>query len=424
MGQARRGRPPKPLDRSASEAARLGAEIRARRLAQNLTLEALSELAGFSYQHVSEVERAKSTASQPFVAAVDRALGADGALLALLPAVMREWTATSDERRTARRLEMGAASYDDHVDPTNRRGLLGAGAAALGGGLGAAALGAPTAGREVDPELVAHWTRLLDLLGRHNAMFGPHDVLPTVRHELELIARHRLIASGDLRINLMCVESRWTAFAAWVSNDTGRLRSRDALTGRALRLAREAGWRDGVAFARLRQSQWAAQELDAHRAITFAEAALRVPGTSKQTRARCELRAAFGHALAHDAGACERSLAAAEGPLEHADEPSQPPPWVGRTTIRSHLRPDEARCWLHMQPSKAIPLYEDVVREWPRDQRTMGVMHQARLALACAATGERDRAEIEGRKALAIARTTKSGRAARELKRLGVVLAA
>jgi hypothetical protein len=49
---------------------------------------------------------------------------------------------------------------------------------------------------------------------------------------------------------------------------------------------------------------------------------------------------------------------------------------------------------------------------------------QARLALACAGAGEHDRATAEGRKALAIARKTKSSLAARELKRLGQTLGA
>jgi hypothetical protein len=53
-----------------------------------------------------------------------------------------------------------------------------------------------------------------------------------------------------------------------------------------------------------------------------------------------------------------------------------------------------------------------------------GGLHQARLALACAAAGELDRAEAEGRKALAMQRATKSGIAARELRRLGQTLSA
>jgi hypothetical protein len=53
-----------------------------------------------------------------------------------------------------------------------------------------------------------------------------------------------------------------------------------------------------------------------------------------------------------------------------------------------------------------------------------GGLHQARLGLACAAAGELDRAEAEGRKALAMQRATKSGIAARELRRLGQTLSA
>jgi transcriptional regulator with XRE-family HTH domain len=73
-----RGRPPKSLVPDASCAAALGAEIRARRVARNLTLHALSRHIGYTPQHISDAELAKSPVSEPFVAAVDRALGAQG----------------------------------------------------------------------------------------------------------------------------------------------------------------------------------------------------------------------------------------------------------------------------------------------------------------------------------------------------------
>jgi hypothetical protein len=58
-----------------------------------------------------------------------------------------------------------------------------------------------------------------------------------------------------------------------------------------------------------------------------------------------------------------------------------------------------------------------------RDLARDGGLQQARLALACAAAGEHDRAKAEGPKARAIARTTKSSIAARELQQLGATLA-
>jgi tetratricopeptide (TPR) repeat protein len=75
-----------------------------------------------------------------------------------------------------------------------------------------------------------------------------------------------------------------------------------------------------------------------------------------------------------------------------------------------------------MQPSKAIELYDKALRDWPRAEARGGGVHQARLALACAATGELDRAQAEGRRALAIARATNSVTAKRELKRLQAAL--
>jgi len=71
---------------------------------------------------------------------------------------------------------------------------------------------------------------------------------------------------------------------------------------------------------------------------------------------------------------------------------------------------------------RAIGLYEGVLHNWPRHRVRDRGLHQARLAVACAAAGELDRAHVEGRKALAITRTTKSSGAARELKRLGAAL--
>jgi hypothetical protein len=87
---AQAGRPLNPLDASASAAARLGADLRAQRLECGLTLEALAAKIGYSPQHVSSAELAKSSVSGPFVAACDRALGAGGKLVGLMGPVVQE----------------------------------------------------------------------------------------------------------------------------------------------------------------------------------------------------------------------------------------------------------------------------------------------------------------------------------------------
>jgi hypothetical protein len=76
----------------------------ARRTVKELTLQALCDLAGgYAPQYISEVERAKTAATSVFIAAVDRALDAHGALEALLPAAMREHDRARRERAAARR---------------------------------------------------------------------------------------------------------------------------------------------------------------------------------------------------------------------------------------------------------------------------------------------------------------------------------
>jgi transcriptional regulator with XRE-family HTH domain len=409
-----RGRPLTPLDPGASAAAALGAAVRDGRLAKGLTLTALGALVDYSPQHLSDLERGRSSVTQACVGALDAALDADGALLALLRPAVTERAMAAQARAAAR-----GRYDDDDVDPTTRLGLFEAGAATA---LGAATVGpAPARARDVDPGLVDHWMSLLRLLSAHDDTFGPREVLAAVVRELGLIAEHRAAARGDLRTELMRVEACWAQLAAWLSNDVGDVRGRDAWTDHALRLAETAGYADMAAGARMRHSQWAAQELDPARTVAHAEAGLRVPGAGSQTRVLCALRAARGHALTGDRPACERRLADAHGWLDSASP--APPCGVGGAGPVL-VRAVEAHCWLLLEPRKAIGLYESVLRDWPRARVRDGGIQRLRLAYACAAVGERDRARAEGRRALAAARQTQSAMAARELRRLRDVLAA
>jgi hypothetical protein len=82
----------------------------------------------------------------------------------------------------------------------------------------------------------------------------------------------------------------------------------------------------------------------------------------------------------------------------------------------------EARCWAALSPARGVALYDSVLRDWPRGRTRDGGLYLARLAQACADAGEPDRARTEGRKALTIARSTRSTVAARELKQLTATL--
>jgi hypothetical protein len=309
----------------------------------------------------------------------------------------------------------------EDVDPISRRGLFGAG---VGVALGLNATTAPAAARELDPELVSHWMRLLRILGCHDAMFGPRDVLDTARREVGVIAEHRRVARDALRTQLLSVESRWAWLASWLSNDSGDWHRRDAWADRALQLAHEAGDADMVAWSLVWQSRWAAMRHDTRGAIALADGAQRTPGAADKIRGLGALKEAHGHALAGNLPACERSLVDAYGRLDGGD-PMMLSVELGRRddSAAPYVPADAARCWLLLRPPKAVAMLDDVLRAWPQD-RTRGLgVQQARLALACA-SDDLDRAAGEGMKALDMARSTTSDMTMRELRRLDHRLAA
>lgn len=411
------GRPLKAVDPDASAAARLGADLRALRVERELTLSELGDKIGFSAQYISGAELARTTVSARFVAACDRVLGADGALVALLPDVVWEKKLRRQQRSNARdrlapplRPASGHREGGDHLNPADRRGLVDARAAAA---LGPGTAVAPAAARDIDPALPEHLTSLLAILGAHDAAYGPREVLDTVRRELQVIAGDRQVARGDLRTVLMRVEARWAVYGAWLCEDTGDRRGRVALLDHALQLAREGDHPDLMAWARARQTQWT----DPPRAIRLAEAALRMPRAGAHTRALCAVRAAHAHARIADTDTTARLLADAH---TLAAQQSAPPPLPADTSLSEFLvRCWEARCWALLEPAKGVALYDDLLRDWPRAVgRRDGGLYRARLAITCAASGELDRARAEGRKALTTARVTQSATAARELRQL------
>jgi hypothetical protein len=181
-----------------------------------------------------------------------------------------------------------------------------------------------------------------------------------------------------------------------------------------------------VAWILLRQSQWAATREETQRAIRLAEAAARTRGTSPRMRGLCAVRQAHGHAFAGDAASCERSLAAAYSDLDSASNGDDDPcdELGSRDLTAPYVLAAEARCWLRLRPRKAIAMFEDALRVWPRDRSRGRGVHRARLALACAAAGEPDRAAAEGLQAVDVAHATRSDVTMRELKRLDRQLAA
>ena len=102
-GKRRPGRPAKTTDPASSAAAALGAELRRLRIDRGLTLGQLGRLVGYSGQHLGGIERGSAVPSEVVVSACDAAVLANGRLVAMLPAVIREQARARHQHEAARR---------------------------------------------------------------------------------------------------------------------------------------------------------------------------------------------------------------------------------------------------------------------------------------------------------------------------------
>ena len=102
-GKRRPGRPAKITDSASSAAAALGAELRRLRIDRGLTLTQLGRLVGYSWQHLGAIKRGSAVPSEVVVVACDAAVLANGRLLSMLPAVIREQARVRHQHEAARR---------------------------------------------------------------------------------------------------------------------------------------------------------------------------------------------------------------------------------------------------------------------------------------------------------------------------------
>src|SRR5579875_600892 len=106
------GRPPKPPADTSSAVAQLGALVRKLRTERGLTLMNLSEVTGYSWQHLGAVERGQVAPSEAAVVACERTLAAGGQLIAKFPAVVQEQASVRHRREAARRDDLKHADED------------------------------------------------------------------------------------------------------------------------------------------------------------------------------------------------------------------------------------------------------------------------------------------------------------------------
>ena len=249
MGRAR------PLAAGESLAACLGAVLRRLRELRHLSQDELGRLAGYDGSYVGAVERASLRPSRQLVAALDRALDAAGGLLALWRLADQEWAvrASSGPASTT-----GAAPAPPPAEPA----AAGGGAAPAGTPPDAVVEAMELARRaeasDVGADALASIERAVERLRHATADAPPGPLLPAVRAQRHYLGR---LLDGRLTLGQ---RRRLLAAAGWLSVVLARLYfeagDRDAAEASreaALRLARQAGNAELVAWVHEAGAWWA-----------------------------------------------------------------------------------------------------------------------------------------------------------------------
>jgi transcriptional regulator with XRE-family HTH domain len=249
MGRAR------PLAAGESLAACLGAVLRRLRELRHLSQDELGRLAGYDGSYVGAVERASLRPSRQLVAALDRALDAAGGLLALWRLADQEWAvrASSGPASTT-----GAAPAPPPAEPAAAGGAAAPAGTPPDAVVEAMELARRAEASDVGADALASIERAVERLRHAAADAPPGPLLPAVRAQRHYLGR---LLDGRLTLGQ---RRRLLAAAGWLSVVLARLYfeagDRDAAEASreaALRLARQAGNAELVAWVHEAGAWWA-----------------------------------------------------------------------------------------------------------------------------------------------------------------------
>lgn len=271
--------------------------------------------------------------------------------------------------------------------------------------------------RYLDGSVVGLFRQQLERGKADDGRCGPAKALPFVLGILNAVTDHVREVKPDVRCRLLSLGAEGAEFAGWLYRDLKDPGSATYWYDRAMEWAQEAGDMPMQGYVLLRKSQMAYDARDAHRVVTFAEAAhggpWRCPGI---ILAEVAQQHALGLAMTGaPLGAVEREMAAAREllamALENDDERA---PDGGTFTVETLLL-RQATCYTEAgKPAAAARQFGQVIGCGTLSRRDTGFFG-ARRALALALSGEPDEASAAGLASARIARETSSERTMRLL---------
>lgn len=435
--------------------ARQPPQLAAQQRALGRHLAALREAAGL-YQadiaravpcHRTTVTHAEAGSQLPdshFWETADRAVGANGTLLAAYDAFMQAKAAHRAEQQAQRRAkaqstaqEMRTARPPNTLAFGNLGGPLGEWSTTLAVG------GFPTddepfsapdvdfdevhhvaaaladARRYLDGSVVDYFRRQLGACTAEDGTLGPTKALPAVLGILGAIEQRAREVKPDARRALLSVGALGAEFGGWLYRDIHRPQRAAFWYGRATEWAQEAGDTAAQGYILLKKSQMAYDNRDALRVLTLAQAAQYGPcQLPRQVRAEVTQQEARGLAmLGEPMSIIEQKLDDARRLLADATPDDEQHNRLGSSFTDGTLTLRIASCYMEAgKPRQAAALYSQVLSADLLSRRDRGYF-LARLASSLALAGEPDDAAGAGLEAAQLATATTSQRTKRELMR-------
>ncbi|MFI6977385.1 Twin-arginine translocation pathway signal [Embleya sp. NPDC050154] len=242
-------------------------------------------------------------------------------------------------------------------------------------------------GRPIDPAIVDYFREQLDGHYRADVMLGPHNLIPTVVVQYQLIVRLLDEAMGDTRRKLLQVAAAYTGLTTWLYQDVGDLGQAAMWANHTLELAHRADDRQLVGHALTNKAMVAMDAGDGQATVELTASALR---DSKQLCAKVRVQAmqqaAHGHALLGERARVDILLDGAARLMGRVDDDF---PW-GNACRRScdYIEIQRATCYSRMHlGAEAIRLWDQVLTALPPTSRRDGGVFLARQASALADQG-------------------------------------
>ncbi|WP_326796465.1 helix-turn-helix domain-containing protein [Streptomyces sp. NBC_01808] len=386
-----------------------GPELRRRRLAAGLTLDRLAALVHYSKSHLSKVETGQKSPTPELARWCDTALGAGGALAALVPeravSARRSPASHDGEVWTLRMHKDGSSRFESSAGqhtaaagtgpdtapvfaldtgggarPDAGRDRAGPGLALDEGGLRAAADAGGTTLIEASRAVFAQFRRL-------GQTAGPALLLPALIAQTHTTEQLALRSGPRTRGELLVLAARFAEYTGWMAQESGNDEAALWWTDRAVELAEAGDDRHLAAYGLVRRALVSLLRGDVAHAVGLAEHA-RDGDAPPRIRGLAAQHEAQGHALDGNYSASMYSLDRARELLA-LDRPDPEEPVIGASHVPDVVSLYTGWCLYHLgRPQRAADYFARETDRMPLHALRSRTRSGVRLALAHAASGQ------------------------------------